>query len=580
MSAIGDYIHYTLYGYERQGVKHTPYLSDADTSCKRVHEYIMRTLQNMNDRKTAEEIQTLLNQVVNLYGSHNTAIGNQVKIYEDAWKAYYKAAEKGIADLIGSTVLEVVKDGASKGQVVNSQGKQLIKPTRVAEGGKYIKIKTSVNTLDKLYNDINNKLKLMANQKLISKEAIIFYETTLKEISGDLENIRTIANAVQKDWLEITNGKIRLPASESNQQKEIIVLLRKQFNPDPNQKITRADRLKYGGVVDKLNALAASLNASAYFIKAVGESLEQGVPAALNYLSQHLTEFAGDSILKTMVAAKKVGDNTSQRAYRDKLFYANISMKEVVKGDSSTTPKVVQQGDENYTVTANFEVKNKADLEIIYKSGQPTYVSLKNFNNKISKNEGIHIVTGSPLLYILQSYNQDDFVNHYLNYAFAMRGTKRNQDVTAINALKPLMHKTLSEVILLNALTQAGAVTVGGNIKGYPGLFLFRETYPTSESGMFADQFRVITMYDLFEILMKNPDAYIDFGKAFDQVSGRLDLASYLGKFGRPSRYGYDTMSDKRISWILTQVHRQKISVKITRQAVVNKLQNPIQAKP
>ena len=255
-------------------------------------------------------------------------------------------------------------------------------------------------------------------------------------------------------------------------------------------------------------------------------------------------------------------------------------MKEVIKGESFNTTKVINQKGENYTVTANFDVKNKADLEITYESGRPTYVSLKNFNNKIPKDAGIHIVTGSPLLYILQSYNQSNFVNHYLNYAFAMRGTKRNQDVTAINALKPLMHKTLSEVILLNALTQKGSVTVGGNIKGYPGLFLFRETYPTSQENMFADQFRVITMHDLFGVLMSNPDAYINFGVAFDQVSGRLDLASYLGKFGRPSRYGYDAMSDKRISWILAQVHRQKISVKITRQAVVNKLQNPIQAIP
>ena len=172
MSAIGDYIHYTLYGYEQQGIKRTPYLFDAEASCNKTHEHIARILQNMNDRKTAEEIQTLLNRVVNLYGSRNAEIGNQVKIYDKAWQAYYKAAEKGMADLIGSRVLEVVKDGAAKGQVVNSQGKQLIKPTRIAEGGKYIKIKTSANTLDKLYNDINNKLKLMANQKVISRETV------------------------------------------------------------------------------------------------------------------------------------------------------------------------------------------------------------------------------------------------------------------------------------------------------------------------------------------------------------------------------------------------------------------------
>ena len=572
MSAIGDYVHYTLYGYKGIGIRRHPYIYDLPNSLKQTRNMVRREIDKMNQQKIAKELQDTLNRAVNLYNVYSES--EQQALYEQAF-------QEGAAILqqaLGSDILVEVQEGvANRLQLSSSSGSRLtyqnITQNTSKNGSPTRAFKAQIlkQNLRKYVKEIHKRLKLLGisindKPKDVSK--------TYKEC---LMSILNIADQLQKDGRDLIKYNT-IKGTNTRWKNNTVVINGKQYDLYKTGLRSVSDKINSGNVLNIVAGLMQDLNGKLISTEAIGMVTEEFVPAMINSLSNQIenkikdtTEDVLGSVFKS---GSRVGNNATQKAYRNSLFSVDLDMREVTKDSKGNRGETKSYRGENYTISFNsMPTKDKADIEITLRSGESIYINAKNANEQASKEFGIQIVGETPLLYLIQSYNTFDFVNHYLNIttlknASRMQLGRKRESLALIEKTIDAVHKELKEIVLISALSQLGATAINGNITGYPGFFLFRETYGAGRDH-YKDQFRVVTIYELFWNLMGNPDAYIDWGTTFDEIY--VDPKEFGGV---PSMESYSEYARARITWILQELHKRKISVHIRHAAIKKFLKN------
>jgi hypothetical protein len=567
-SAIGDYVHYTWSGYlGNSSIKLTPFISSLQNSINSTHELIQKHLRKFNKKKQAQELEIALNRGVNLLGEYNGQ-KNQ-NLYDEAWKAYID----NVREAIDQSIYDIIDEGLASGQVYNKNPqKERLSSSQMGKG-QYLAYNKENNSLKTILQRIEKRLYELKKEVNPFKDSfkIETLEKVLNGLKNDVDKLDNIARNIEETTMFGKPIK-KINISKENGVSSVgvgnnLLILRNMVDPkkDPEQ------AFKYGGFLDRLDALVQVLNGQAVAAQTIGLSLEVGVKGFLDFFINKMDNYANETVLHNIAEVKHLGSSGSQKALKNALFSSRIDMIEVTQGPQKDTNKRKRNDGKGYTAMATLESPDKIDIDIIYNSGKHTGISMKNSNFQVS-NMGFEIVGGSPLMYMIQDYNQYNFVNHFLNSQFTI--LSRNFNLEEVKATEALIHQELKEIILLSALTQVGGITIHGNIKNYPGLFLFRETYPAAgHIGKYANQFRVLTMGELFPLLMENVDQYIRWGNALNRYTTGKKM---IHLFDIPSKEGYNEKADDRITWAVRKVRERKITIHITRQAVIEKMRSNV----
>lgn len=473
MSAIGDYIHLHAENYNRYGIEQKG----------------SRTREEYNFSRQKENINTRLQA---------TQVKNKMQL-EQALNSILSTEDN--SDNNAAAVREEIE------RVLNE---------RFAE------------TLGKINWDTGNITANLSRAKDITTKSI---ETAAKQQSVELKSIMTRIRAIEQARDSITSqeeqGKLTAKINQiyrdlnfilTGAQKGMITQLKNtSVNKLQNKRIALTDNTQ--NLITTINTILKTYAATPAINLQKGDLFEYAIALA-PAVARNLAGTELDKYMKQLETQVSGGDRSrikidfDKNEFTEHLDLKNLDMKGYVVSEGTRTAYSFGTSQEKIDVNLEWEGDNLA-------------ISAKNVNLKSPL--GVHILSGSSLLYLLQDENTD-FVNHYLNIVAT------HEDNVKINADIAGAHEAMKYTLLFKALT--------GQTFGREGATLFIVNDNSVKNGG-------VHIYDIKGLINKASDNL----EAFTTITANgQDIASLQIQNNRKKTY-----SD-RITAFISEVHKQKIS--------------------
>lgn len=495
MSAIGNYVHYYYQNYLDKGIykEKTPQSLQSQQSMaytnqkKQLNEKIEQG-QSTIKKETLQDIESFLNAFLkNDSNKLNSEKIEEVKqLIQQEIKSKFENIIKSI-DQINTSLLTV--EGLSNEQVI---GKIKSKKTTYKEKGEEKKgLALKVEPLLK-------KIDLL-EQKMLASLSEAPNKMTFKGSDSDFKKLR-------KEYEE-AKDQLLLPLNQ----------IRSKI--PSNQKVLKGSNQKIGEIRNSLNELIKIYAKFNPIVNIEGEILEVSVTQALK-----MAEYLGFSKFKDMVVEQTGGEhNLNVEYYDSKLFPSNFSFLDSDKKIQSNS----SQG--------------KTDISVQWQD-QKIGISAK--NQKIGENHKntIHLVSGTPFLYLLQSMDID-FTNHWLNLYSSQKAFNKNNQEYTVNVLTKKknyikdFNSLMKETLFFLALSGR---TQGRSEKEVANILLVNDKT--------QGKIKIFSIKDIINQGIKNKAVTIKGGGFSKENSSWINNR----KADSP---------EKRISEILTQLHNTKISI-------------------
>lgn len=439
-NGIGYYIHLRQFNYYRAGINR---LTDGDFS----------NLNNSSIESQVSNRQMVINKIESLSLTNDSqelksieaAIQKIIKPSSKSEKGYSTRVWKIITDLLeeefGTLGDAIVKETANviplveKSSINKGQGRSLskisTKYTGQGEGTRSIKLRTILTALA----DINSTISRI---KSVS---------TKEEITNQINNIYSRINemyAIEESVLRDAGVAFQTLYDSSNKRRggsaKRIVDLKGQ-KVDLSQ--FNEERLYTGDVkalVDDINEIIQVVQGLTNVIK--GKMFEYIVAAAawkLGYAGRKtVAEFLkSDSTL--------VGDSKTKIIMSGDIFAENVDKDIVFQGFEQVGPNLWRRTNSS---------QDKIDIDFGWKDGSNLKASVKNIN--LQNNYNIHLVSGGDFKSMISQYNDNNFVNHYLNLTVE----RRNDPQGYLNGPREAAIETM-ELVLLQGAIQGYKETAG-----------------------------------------------------------------------------------------------------------------------
>lgn len=472
MSAIGDYIHLNAANYNRYGI-------NKDGKGNREQYNFGRQKENINARLQASKIKNqkgLESSLNSILSTEDTSENNAAAIRQEIEKILNERFAESMGKINWNTG-NVTAD-LSRAKEITSKS---IETSAKQKSVELKSIMVRIRAIEEARNSITNKQKqneLTAKINTIYKELNYILTGAQKGMITYLKN--TSINKLQ-------NKRIELNEKSQNLITTINSVL-KAYAATPAINLQKGDLFEYAIA---LAPAVAKINA--------GTNIEE-------YMQQLEKQVSGGDRSRVVIDFDK-------NNFTEHLNLKQLEMKGYVVSEGTKTAYSYGTSQEKIDVRLEWE-------------GENLTISAKNVN--LNSPMGIHILSGSSLLYLLQDENTD-FVNHYLNIVAT------HEDHVAINADIAGAHEAMKYTLLFKALS--------GQTFGREGATLFIVNDNTKSGG--------VHIYDIKGLINKASDNL----EAFTSVtSNGQDIASLQINNARRKTY-----SD-RITAFIAEVHKQKIS--------------------
>lgn len=370
-SAIGDYIHWSLEGYNTYGIYRKGRGRHYNFSKKNI------SLQNHVKNFDTKALQKKLNDVFSAADKKGSSI-------DDSNELIYQVLQEKTQEKFGGLSITSTGNVIKTNEIKNDK-LQSIPLISTQLGNRSI-------------NNIKNKLNKAIINFTILQDLVNSGKLTSAQDYG--KHIETI-QAWQTQFKELTDDKTLSIYKNRNK-----VTLGKKGN-------TSIFDVKEINKLLKLSMASVDLN------NEKGEMLER----ALNAIVLEMDNEAGEV---TAEAIKKAVKNT----YGGQKHYVSAHKS---KFSTGVTNKMIENH-EFYSTVFNKNVKNKVDVSYIV-NGKKINISAKNINMNNSMNKkanDISLVKGTSLFYMIQD-TPANFANHYLN-AVTMHGVDRTSRKASVYA--------------------------------------------------------------------------------------------------------------------------------------------------
>lgn len=476
MSAIGDYVHYTAKGYNQYGIAHKgenpSFMNYADHKAKtlaKLHQ------SKLDDKKGLEDAITSILSPQDDSGSPGAQIQSAVQaMLEEKFGAALGRINwetgnitKGTTNGSGGTIA-AIKDGA---------GQMSIELSTILKRVQAIEQMRDMIPNSQTKEELNDRVKQIyseLNQILTQKKTGII---------GQLRAIVGAGVSYDVDGVTISNQMINLGSAAS-----VITLINqtlKEYAATPPINLEKGDLFEE---VIYLAPAVARLSAGERMQDILGSLGGGVVGGARTKVEINLKEFTGD------------------------LDYGALNFKG--SAVSETHQAAVSFGASQDKVDVNLEW-----------NGNVIPISAKNVN--LSSSFGVHILSGSSLLYLIQDEG-NDFVTHYMNII-------ASHPDGGVTAGLQAAHEAAKLALLYKALT---GDTYGK--ESVAEIFLVNDN--SRPGGVY-----IYEMQDLIQKASENLDMYV-------KINPELSSISLANRW-------YDEGYSGRITDLVNQMHQIKISV-------------------
>lgn len=465
MSAIGDYIHYTAKGYNMHG-----------TTLKGKREIFNFQIQKNNINKRLKfsgmqkkhEYQDALNKILSNKDTSDSQVQDIQSYIETQLNSKYLETMGKINWSTGNVSANIARGKEISTNAIRTTGSQ----QKVLVSS----IVSRIRALEAARNNIVNA----KDRNELSKKITTIYR--------DLSAILADGKRLQ----EVTN--LRLKGNLVGQYKPISI----------------AEGSAGYNLITNINALVK----------------QYGVAPAINLQKGDLFEYAAalapaigkvnaQNVLYETLSSGVVGGTRSNVEINFGEFFTDrLNLNSLVMSHYTIN--------ENGTAVSWGSSQEKIDINVNWQ-GQIIPMSAKNVNLK--SGYGVHILSGSSLLYLIQD-EPSNFINHYLNIIAAHPDGKVNANIVEA-------HEAMKYTLLYKALT--------GETYKRKGASIFLVNDNSQEGGV-----RIYEMKDLIEKASMNIDAFVSFEPTLESIKLENKWASNYGD---------------RIANVLSSVHAQKISV-------------------
>lgn len=542
MGAVGNYIHLTLAGYDHRKVRggkskdgtYTtpgPYYDGAGPALSKKHAEIIARVNKYKVNADLQSIENMYNRILSFYKLPQDSREEIDKGYKIALDAIEKDTNTEFnRQFIGRTI-----DYATMAVTAGNEEIQRINKTtfdrhsnrrKTNEVGK--NVKTLINKLDQVRSNLAS-MKIDNNMKNNLEKQYNFILNALEEIPV---YIRTKSGYVQqgtyKEALENQIGKT----------KRALYVVKSDMV---------GDEAAYKEFWDEFNKLLG-MGQSVTGLE-IGEAFELFATNAGLQLANFAKEEVEEEIASQIANVTKYGNSAPHNSYSGygTMYVTGAKYKKNFKkrNNIKTTKDF---GD--FITTIDIPTQNKVDMTITLKDGEDLNFSLKNYNLNYAdakKNGMITLVSGTPLLSLIQNENDNDFINHYLNISLPHLATKGATTYEMDTYAKAKEYDTvMRELILLKAAT-------GDNVYKWNEDSQTFGTIGTANVFMVNDnskgRIKIISMQSLLE-------------KVYASKGYTVGLPSYQS-WNRKEEH-----VKTRIAGIVTQLHNTKIHAAVKASAV------------
>lgn len=495
MSAIGNYVHYYYQNYLDKGIykEKTPQSLQSQQSIaytnqkKQLNEKIEQG-QSTIKKETLQDIESFLNAFLknDSHKLNSEKIEEVKQLIQQEIKLKFENIIKSI-DQINTSLLKVES-------LSNKNALGTISGTRTTYKEKGEEKKGLSLEIDPLLKKID-----LLEQEMLKSLSEAPNKITFKGSDSDFKKLR-------KEYEE-TKNQVLLPL---NQIKSKI---------PSNRKFLKGSYQKIGEIRDSLNELIEIYAKFNPIINIEGEILEVAVTQALK-----MADYVGFLKFKDMVVEQTGGEHNLNIEYYDsKLFPSDfqiLSSNKKIKSSSS---------------------QGKTDIYVQWED-QKIKISAKNQNINKGQRNIAHVVSQTPLLYLLQSLDTN-FINHWLNLHSSQKVFNKNNQEYVVNIstkkknysedFDSLMEESLF-YLALSGRTQ------GRSEKEVVNTFLVNDKT--------QGKIRVFSIKDIINQGINNKAVIITGGGLSEKNRSWINNK----KANSP---------EKRISEILTQLHNTKVSI-------------------
>ena len=475
MSAIGDYIHLNAANYNKYGINKYGEESREQYNFKKQKENINTRLQasKIKNQKQLEQALESILSTEDTSENNAAAIRNEIeRILNERFAETMGKIDWNTGNITAN--LQRAKDITTKSIETNSKQQSI----------ELKSIMTRIRAIEQARDSITSKEKqseLTAKINQIYKELNLILTGAQRGMITKLKN--TNINKLQNRRIDFNNNTQNLITTINS--------ILKTYAAVPAINLQKGDLFEYAIA---LAPAVAKINA--------GENIDE-------YMKQLEKQVSGGDRSRVIIDFDK-------NNFTEHLNLKQLEMKGYVVSESTKTAYSYGTSQEKIDVRLEWEGENLA-------------ISAKNVNLK-SPN-GIHILSGSSLLYLLQDEGTD-FVNHYLNIVAT------HEDNVKINADIAGAHEVMKYTLLFKALS--------GQTFGREGATLFIVNDNTSNGG--------VHIFDIKGLVNKASDNL----EAFTSItSNGQDIAALQINNARKKTY-----SD-RITAFIAEVHKQKISASL-----------------
>ena len=524
MSAIGDYVHSSAYGYHVYG---TNYPGTEIQSEEQKKAALQDSYDNAKNKILKDKSSLTPKEKEDLQGKIEAFTINQGGENKESIQKMWSLIEKGMEKQLGTFADDIVKQ---TGNVIKDNSIYI----------PYIRTKTNqenilTSTLVRRINAINSFIQSIPKSN--TKEKL---QETMQELSREINSLAELNINTMK------NTDIPQLISQADYQ---------------NRKIKLTSKTR--GIIDSLNEVIRSIRNSANYQKGM---LGQILVAVAPYVG---ADFSQQEIMK--VITETVEENTSP--VRFKIGQGGISGE--VKLETVTKPIVKKRGKQaaqkmNYQLKDGYwECKNPSPDKVdvtLHLQDKELPISVKNVSSNLENSSPwITLVRQSNLLALLQ-YIGPDFTNHYLNIVSGHRyGQKVHGDYekegNSIKGIRSDLLRAAKQAIRLNLL-----------IAAFQG-------YKENAEGGLAEIFVIInnttgkvTVYNVQQLVAKalenenylSNQAYVKIQAGQIPIENvRFDNAYVKGKRNR--EYAFS-----RVSNLLHEVWGKSVTVAIKKQNMIS----------
>lgn len=575
MSAIGDYINLTAWGYEDKytNTTHSKLLSgyhkttikDFNSALKTERDRINSAAESLTfDRTSLVQFENFYNKLVKQQVADAPEEGYKELIdamLKGANEYVQKQAPAAVVQNVNGACTSLVQGASAYTKRKNLSHQQSMKRSTLM-GGKDKDGNDVKGIVDKIQDSINSMDTTVHGGQAKQEELQALLEETKRQIDGLVKYSRKKADSE----IKIAKGYNMVLTEYNGKSKEIL------YSVEQLTEVNAAFDsfgLKDASILDALNYLVGYFSKS--MAGAMGASFEALIVYAAEAMGFKIVENAAEDIKDAVANAvggvnlqtQVLGGNTSHSGLVKANFDGEIfKALQHAKNANKAFKGYMNNGDIIYATKPSQE---KIDCEITL-NGKLASVSAKNYSFKAaaerSKQEGLdytamHLVSGAPALTLLQD-EPASFVNQYLNvlvphYEKTVKQIKsEGGDVSSYR--KNVIYYTKQ----FNAINQV--VCNLFSLKALSGYNLSRG-YSNNNSmdiaHMAAANVFIISDRDSNQIKVYSVADFYKKGIA----SGGFKIHNYPTPSLWTKPYGTRLTIQNRIADILVKVHQQKISV-------------------